>query len=188
MPCGRPTFRPNLRRSALVDGCGSSATWSDYDPARRRSPSFIAPRPVGTAGSPRRTPARAGQPLALVSRTAPVDVERRAHRHRLAVDDERPVRRNVALVRHTDRARVDDAQVADAPVELMVRVPDHDRAGVAGERLPDRVVGRSRGRDRSVVGRSRVTVENAVDGHRERQGLEPLEIPGRELAAFPVLG
>ena len=94
-----------------------------------------------------------------------------------------PERRDLALVRHPDRACVHDAHVARAPLELVMRVPDHDDALLdPAEARLQRVVGREHGRDRRVVLRRRVAVENAVDRRAER----PLRQPAQVVAAQPL--
>ena len=79
--------------------------------------------------------------------------------------------------------------VADAAVELVMRVADHDRARRRRRTCRDDVgVGRDRRRDREVARRRRVAVEDAVDRRRQRQRLQPLEVAVGELRALPLLG
>src|SRR5690348_15742320 len=108
---------------------------------------------------------------------------------RLAVDEERPERCDLAFVRQTDAARVDEADSPDDAVLLHVRVAGHDHALLdSSQDLGEALVG-SRGRDHLVVApRRRVAVEDAVAHGRRCLPLQEGDLLLREAGALPVVG
>jgi hypothetical protein len=104
-----------------------------------------------------------------------VDCVDRAPELHHTVLEQRPECPLLPLVRDPDASCVDEADSVDHSLELHVRVPaDHDFLLDPRQRRAETIVGRHPGQDLVVVARRAVTVENAVQGDRERHGPKEL--------------
>src|ERR1051325_10072129 len=179
-PCGFPT-RPIRARSATGrDGERRGAELEDLRGLFARRGSH----------DPLVQDLRGSGPLAPAIRLDDtLVVDRCLAQLRLAVDEKRPDRRDLAFVRQTDAARVDEADPADDAVLLHVRVAGNDHALLdSSQDLGEALVG-SRGRDHLVVApRRRVAVEDAVAHNRRCMPLQEGDLLVREAGALPGVG
>src|SRR5437588_5634939 len=119
----------------------------------------------------------------------PFAVEGRPPQLRLAIDEERPERGDLAFVRKADATRIDEPDAADEPVLLHVRVAGHDDTLLdPGENLCETFVRSRRGDHLVVAPGRRVAVEDTVALECRRLALQEGDLLVREAGALPVVG